>query len=635
MGEGFGDFHAMLLLTEEKDALMVGNEEHGLPHSVTTYVESFVTGIRPYPYSTDMDVNPSTFADVALYPGEVHAPGSVFSNMLWEAYVGMINSDSHTFAEANSLMKDYLLAGYKMMPIAPTFVEARDAILAAAFANEPADAEIILAAFAKRGMGLGAVAPSRFDTEFLDIVESDKTELSSFEVIGQQLNANYEGLTSGYCSNDNILDKGETGTVSFTILNRGSVFYTDLVAKIEVVGDHDITLANDGMTTFASLNPTMTSASTPIELILNEAMTTDSIELKISFPELEDGVTEDYSFTTTVNYDFAERELEGSSQTQNMNTISAFNDFKENVMIGGAGAVGTASLGAWSADDNYLWLNNNEYPTDVAYETKKMLVGFEASDFQITWYQYYDLEATWDGGVVEVSINDDVWIDVTEVGGQFVVAGYPGVIDSRAESPLADRAAFTGFNQGWERVTFGQSLNGNQVQFRFRIASDSNTKAAGWLIDDITFDNITSGIFSDVIAGDANACDNRIPYIAAVSEVEQSVNEGGSVSLSVEASDPNADALTYSWEQTAGTAVTMTGGDTAAVSFSAPALASGSEELTFVASVNDGIATVTQSFTVTVNNVPEPTPVKKSSSGGSTGLLAFLLLPLALLRRRK
>ena len=146
---------------------------------------------------------------------------------------------------------------------------------------------------------------------------------------------------------------------------------------------------------------------------------------------------------------------------------------------------------------------------------------------------------------------------------------------------------------------------------------------------------VSSTVLSDLVAGDTNACDNRRPYIAAVSEVEQSVNEGGSVSLSVEASDPNGDTLTYSWEQTAGTAVTMTGDDTAAVSFSAPTLASGSEELTFVASVNDGIATVTQSFTVTVNDVPEPTPVKKSSSGGSTGLLAFLLLPLALLRRRK
>jgi hypothetical protein len=41
--------------------------------------------------------------------------------------------------------------------------------------------------------------------------------------------------------------------------------------------------------------------------------------------------------------------------------------------------------------------------------------------------------------------------------------------------------------------------------------------------------------------------------------------------------------------------------------------------------------------TVTVNDVPAPvvTPTKKKSSGGSTGLFALLLLPLALLRRRK
>ena len=648
MGEGFSDFHALLLLTEEKDALMVGNETHGLPHSVTTYVDSYVLGIRPYPYSTNVEINPSSFGDVALYPDLVHSPGSVFSNMLWESYVGMINSESHTFAEANSLMKDYLIAGYKMMPIAPTFVEARDAILAAAFANDPADHKIILAAFAKRGMGLGAVAPSRFDTQFSGVVESDKTELSAFNVKGQVLNANYQGLTSGYCTSDNVLDKGETGTVSFVIENRGSVTYENIAAQVEVVGDQDITFANDGMITFANLGVTGSSTSVPLEFTLNEVATTDSIELKVTFPDLDKSVASDYSFRTTVNYDFADRELVGTSQSQDMNTISAFNDFKENVMIGGEQAVGTGELRAWGGGDNYLWLNNNGYPSDVAYETKDMLVGFEATDFQITWYQYYDLETNpvdpekpdaplngWDGGVVEVSINGDEWIDVTEVGGQFVVAGYTGVIIENAESALAGRAAFTGTNQGYERVTFGQSLNGNQVKFRFRIASDTNTVADGWLIDDVTVDSITTSLFSDVVAGDSVACDNRAPIVTAVTDVERIVREGISVSMSVEATDPNGDALTYSWEQTSGPTVTLAGSNTAAISFTSPSIESGSETLTFVASVNDGTVDATQSFSVVVNDMPSMVPARKNSSGGSTGLLAFLLLPLALLRRRK
>jgi len=636
MGEGFGDFHALLLLTEEKDALMAGNETHGLPHSVTTYVESFVDGIRPFPYSTDLAINPSTFKDVALYPEEVHAPGSVFSNMLWESYVSMINSDTHTFAEANGLMKDYLLAGYKMMPIAPTFIEARDAILAAAYANDPADHTIILAAFAKRGMGLGAVAPSRYDDQFSGVVESTKTELSAFSVVGQELNANYEGLTSGYCSNDNVLDAGETATVSFTVSNRGTESYENVKAQIEVVSGQDITFANDGMITFASLDVTGSATSIPLEFTLNEAAISDSIELKITFPELASDVADDYSFTTEVNYDFTARELVGTSQTQTMDTLSALNDFSEKVMIGGDGAVGTASLGAWGGGDNYLWINNNEYPTDVAYETQEMAVGYDATDYQITWYQYYNLEADWDGGVVEVSINGDAWIDVTEVNGEFIVAGYPSTIKDNAESPLAGRDAFTGSYQGWERVSFGQSLNGNLVKFRFRISSDTNTKADGWLIDEITFDNLETGIFSDVVAGDTYACDNRLPTVSGGDD--QSVNEGTTATMSIDAVDANADALTYAWTQDSGTEVTLTGADSATASFTAPAVSGSGEDLVFTATVNDGTGTVSKTVTVSVDNVivPYVKPVKaKSDSGGSTGLLAFLLLPLALLRRRK
>ena len=104
-------------------------------------------------------------------------------------------------------MKDYLVTSYKMMPMAPTFTEGRDALLAAAFANNPEDYKTILSAFARRGMGLGAVSPSRFATDHSGVLESFKTDLDTFTVLEHALNTNYEGLNSGYCSNDNILDK--------------------------------------------------------------------------------------------------------------------------------------------------------------------------------------------------------------------------------------------------------------------------------------------------------------------------------------------------------------------------------------------------------------------------------------------
>ena len=75
----------------------------------------------------------------------------------------------------------------------------------------------------------------------------------------------------------------------------------------------------------------------------------------------------------------------------------------------------------------------------------------------------------------------------------------------------------------------------------------------------------------------------------------------------------------------------------ATATFSAPEISFGSDTLEFTLTVSDGTGSVTESVSVIVNDIPAPVVVSKgtSSSGGSTGLIALLLLPLALFRRRK
>jgi fungalysin metallopeptidase (M36)/PA domain-containing protein/K319-like protein len=633
MGEGWGDFHALLLLSSADDALIAGNEMFGTAYSATSYVASFTQGIRRVAYSTDMEIDPLTFKDIEI-SAEVHDSGEIWASMLWDSYVGLINDDRHTFAQAQSLMKDYLVAGYKMTPVAPTYTEARDAILSAAYANDIEDYKVILAAFARRGMGLGAQSPSRFSTDHLGVVESYETDVATFNVTKHDLNTNYEGLTTGYCSNDNILDKGETATVGFTIQNGGNSALSGVVGKVEVVSGQDVTFANDGMVTFADVAMFGSASSNSIEFTLNEAATADNLAFKVSFPDLDPAIkTLDYSFNTTVNMDFTTRELVGTSQYNDMNTPAVMNDFSENVMAGGDMAQGTFSQQNWSADDLYAYGVNNSFTSDVAFETKTMTVGFNGN-FSINFWHFYDLEAKWDGGVVEVSVNGGDWADVTDMGASFVGDGYIDTMFDYTEAAIAGRSAFTGKNWGWETVDFGEALNGNQVKFRFRIASDSAVSADGWYIDDLTFSNIQTSIFSDVVAGDSFACDNRLPTVTVGNDIE--VTAGGSVSLMADAVDANGDALTYAWAQISGTTATLTGADTATLSFTAPTAPSGSDTLVFEVTVNDGTGSVVKSKSVNVTNPPViVTPPKSSNSGGSTGLLALLLLPLAMLRRRK
>jgi len=161
MGEGWSDFLALMAIVKESDRLIPGNEQFQAPYAIGQYANSgnstiYGYGIRRYPYSTDLTINPLTLkhigsniplpATVPAAPGinttgadntEVHNGGEVWASMLWEAYVGLLNDTQRlSFKEAQSRMLDYLVASLKMTPANPTFLEARDALLVVAKARD-------------------------------------------------------------------------------------------------------------------------------------------------------------------------------------------------------------------------------------------------------------------------------------------------------------------------------------------------------------------------------------------------------------------------------------------------------------------------------------------------------------------
>ncbi|MBY6188178.1 S8 family serine peptidase [Marinobacter hydrocarbonoclasticus] len=106
--------------------------------------------------------------------------------------------------------------------------------------------------------------------------------------------------------------------------------------------------------------------------------------------------------------------------------------------------------------------------------------------------------------------------------------------------------------------------------------------------------------------------------------------EGGSVveyrnlTLTATATDPEGDALSYSWAQVSGPAADMMAAGNNAV-ITAPGVSS-SETMVFEVTVSDGYNSVTESVTVNVTD---------DSDSGSLGWLTLLLAPLAFVRRRK
>src|SRR5204862_4324075 len=68
---------------------------------------------------------------------------------------------------------------------------------------------------------------------------------------------------------------------------------------------------------------------------------------------------------------------------------------------------------------------------------------------QVTFRNNYDLESSFDGGVLEISINGGPFNDIVAAGGSFVTGGYSDSISTSFQSPIAGRLAWSGNSGGY------------------------------------------------------------------------------------------------------------------------------------------------------------------------------------------
>jgi extracellular elastinolytic metalloproteinase len=115
-------------------------------------------GIRTFPYSTDMTVNPRTYDDIKVANG-VHMFGETWATALWEIYWGFVDRDGLDIKWEDENAGNYkavrlVIEGMKMGPCNPSLIDARDAILQAdTMFYGGNNAELLWTAFAKRGFG--------------------------------------------------------------------------------------------------------------------------------------------------------------------------------------------------------------------------------------------------------------------------------------------------------------------------------------------------------------------------------------------------------------------------------------------------------------------------------------------------
>jgi hypothetical protein len=125
---------------------------------------------------------------------------------------------------------------------------------------------------------------------------------------------------------------------------------------------------------------------------------------------------------------------------------------------------------------------------------------------------------------------------------------------------------------------------------------------------------------------------NDAPTLIAGAAV--TANEGASATLTVTGADVDADALTYTWTQVSGPTLAISA-KTAAVTVTAPQVSANAVAVFSVVASDGTLSSAPVQVTLNVTDVPPPVVVTPKKSSGSFGWMALLMLPLALLRRRK
>jgi hypothetical protein len=487
MGEGWSDWYAHTLTSEPTDPI------NGV-YTVGAYVllntfglgsTNYYYGIRRFPKAVisftggpnNRPHNPLTFADLnagcnisdgAFGPAgggacdQVHNAGEIWSSMLWEVRALMVQRMG--FQTGNETVLQAVTDGMKLAPLSPTFIQERDAIIAAArangnSANNSLDVADVWEGFRRRGMGFSAsvqntspaLVTEAFDSPNLIIPEP------GFAV------------SDAPGDNDGFAEPGEPVTLTIPLTNNTGSTITGATVNIDGGAATSYGDIADGATVnrqFAYTVPVSTPCGSAIVLNLNingsAGARTETRTMIIGVPnppatEYFDGVS-----VPALPAGWT------SAQT-------------------GPGLAFVTQTGAADSAPNSVFTPNRGVAGGNSGATIDSTGYSISSDAAVVSFRNkYDTEAGWDGGVLEISLNGGSFQDIVTAGGSFLEGGYNGTLGANS-NPLDNRPAWTGNSGGYitTRAQLPASANGQTVKFRWRFGEDTNTFSVGWNVDNV------------------------------------------------------------------------------------------------------------------------------------------------------
>ena len=511
MGEGWSDFYALALLSQPSDPAngiyTVGGYSTYL--GASGYTANNYYGIRRFPKALlaftgangkphnplsfrhlnpncNQEIGtPSSIGTISAYPrgvygsatcDQVHAAGEIWSSALWEVRARFVNRLGWEAGNRKALQ--LVTDGMKLAPLNPTFLQERDAIVAAALSNSSAqtakaDAADIWAGFAVRGMGFTASITNPGGGINNALVKE------AFDLPNLLQTPNFT-VDDSAGNKNGVAEPGETVVLNIPLSNTSgdAALGTSLQINGGAAAQFGDIANNQTVTKAVSLTiPANQVCGSVLNLTLN--------------------INSSLGAKTETRILIVGQPMVGNSENFDALTVPNLPAGWTNAPLSGGG-VWTTKTGSADTNPNSAFTPNTGMAGGATLESPAYDIKTEAGILKFR--HAFDTEKNWDGGVLEISVGAGAFQDILEVGAAFLEGGYNAALGVNM-NPLDGRAAWTGNSGGYitTRILLPASAKGKTVKFRWHFGEDDNTAATGWNIDGVEVTNDYScGTFSTV-----------------------------------------------------------------------------------------------------------------------------------------
>jgi extracellular elastinolytic metalloproteinase len=448
MGEGWSDFFSLATSVKLGDN---GTIKRGIGNFAINLTADG-DGIRRYPYSTDMNVNPQTYNSIK---GTVdpHPVGEIWTDMLWDLYWAMADKygfdpDITNINSGNGRAIQLVMEGMRIQACRPGFTEGRDAIIGADLLLFNGENNcLIWEVFARRGLGYLAFGGSSND-------RNDGIE-------------NFELLPT-------CIEKLKISKKVPEVVEAGSIIDIELKAINHIPAMVKNVFIDDDIPTGYEYIPGSANKSASIQ--------NGKLRIVLGDMQYEEEATITYKLRVTTQKSTTSVLYNVDSGVDGFNIIPSLGFDTWRIVGEGAKSGSEAFFIPVTKESN----DHSLITPSISLPAQKPILKF---------YHKYNTRPFIDGGYVSVSKDNGItWQNLDK---EFIVNGPNETIDYSTFA-IPSLKGFTGTSKGnyIDSYVDLSEFKGQDVLIRFRFGTEDTTSFidGGWWIDDIEIMDAQTGV---------------------------------------------------------------------------------------------------------------------------------------------